>query len=169
MAHRVLETRETRVVPVIDLAFVVYHCEELVVVQSFWAWIAIPVPGGSKHLIGGCRFHRKLLTCRCHLRPLSCTMPCLLRLAHARACRSCTSPIHVVRSAAPRRVISKTIFESLYIGRNANLELDGQYRGKPLDRESFVGLLRDLATFLTGPVFDCNVLGLRKPARTAPS
>jgi hypothetical protein len=59
------------------------------------------------------------------------------------------------------------ISESFYIERNANLELDGQYRGEPLDRESFVGLLRDLATFLTGPILNCDVLRLRKPVSTA--
>jgi len=45
IAHRVLETRKTRVVPVIDLAFVIDHREELVVVQSLGAWIAAPVSG----------------------------------------------------------------------------------------------------------------------------
>jgi hypothetical protein len=47
MAYRVLETRKTRVVPVIDLAFVVDYCKEFVVVQSLWAWIAVPVSGGK--------------------------------------------------------------------------------------------------------------------------
>jgi hypothetical protein len=40
MAHCVLETREARVVPVIDLAFVIDHCKELVIVESLWAWIS---------------------------------------------------------------------------------------------------------------------------------
>ena len=32
MAHRVLETRKARIVPVIDLTVVVDHCEKLIVV-----------------------------------------------------------------------------------------------------------------------------------------
>ena len=41
--------------------------------------------------------------------------------------------------------------------------MDGEYGWKPLDREPFVGLLRDFATFLTGPIFNRDVLRLRKP------
>lgn len=56
MAHRVLETGKTRVVPVVDLAFVIDHCKELVIVQCLWTWITAPVTGkrGGKHLTGGC-------------------------------------------------------------------------------------------------------------------
>ena len=46
--------------------------------------------------------------------------------------------------------------------KNTNLELNGEHRGKPLDRESFVRLLRDLPTLLTGPVFNREILRLRK-------
>lgn len=38
--HRILETSKARIVPVVDLTLVVDHCEELVVVQRLWAWIA---------------------------------------------------------------------------------------------------------------------------------
>ena len=74
------------------------------------------------------------------------------------------SPIHAVRSAALRHIISKTISAYFYIDReeHPNLELDGQHGWKSLDRESFVGLLRDLAAFLTGPIFDRDVLRLRE-------
>ena len=47
MAHCVLETREARVVPVIDLAFVIDHCKELVIVQSLWAWISTRKRGST--------------------------------------------------------------------------------------------------------------------------
>ena len=74
------------------------------------------------------------------------------------------SPIHAVRSAALRHIISKTISASFYIDReeHPNLELDRQHRWKPLDRKPFVGLLRDLAAFLTGPILDRDVLRLRE-------
>jgi hypothetical protein len=38
--HRVLETGKARIVSPVDLALVVDHCEELVVVQCLWARIA---------------------------------------------------------------------------------------------------------------------------------
>jgi len=47
------------------------------------------------------------------------------------------------------------------IEKKTNLELDREHGGKPLDRESFVCLLGHFATLLTGPIFNCKILGLR--------
>jgi hypothetical protein len=75
---------------------------------------------------------------------------------------------HAVRSAAVGFVISSELICNERKG-GRDLELDGEYGWKPLDRESFVGLLRDFATFLTGPIFNRDVLRLRKPVHVPPS
>jgi hypothetical protein len=64
----------------------------------------------------------------------------------------------------PQTHYQQNNFGILYIDReeHPNLELDRQHRWKSLDRESFVGLLRDLAAFLTGPILDRDVLRLRE-------
>lgn len=36
----ILETRKICVVPIVDLAFVIDHCEEIVLVNNFWSRIS---------------------------------------------------------------------------------------------------------------------------------
>ena len=50
---------------------------------------------------------------------------------------------------------------------NTDLELDGEHGGKSLDREPLVRLLRNPATLLTGPIFNRDVLRLRKSVGAA--
>src|SRR5258708_15929224 len=59
---------------------------------------------------------------------------------------------------------SSDLFRLVGRKERANLELNGENGRKPLDREPFIGLLRDLVTFLTCPIFNSDIFRLDKPA-----